>query len=174
MEQVVTMPTWDRGPGLESRLWGQIDAISRTHRCIRSLSPDKAWRKEGQVHAQGELWAFTVTHIWLRTMIKATCKQQPQPRVTRCRGLMRTPKEGVDLAGLSQHRVEMRPGCTGAGEPRVVSVITMSLCLVAQSCPTLATTWTAARQAPLSMEFSRQESWSGLPFPAPTKSLARS
>ena len=27
--------------------------------------------------------------------------------------------------------------------------------------------WTAARQAPLSMEFSRQEYWSGLPFPSP-------
>ena len=25
-------------------------------------------------------------------------------------------------------------------------------------------TWTVARQAPLSMEFSRQEYWSGLPF----------
>ena len=30
-----------------------------------------------------------------------------------------------------------------------------------------ATPWTAARQAPLSMEFSRQEYWSGLPFPSP-------
>ena len=29
------------------------------------------------------------------------------------------------------------------------------------------TPWTAARQAPLSMGFSRQEYWSGLPFPAP-------
>ena len=29
------------------------------------------------------------------------------------------------------------------------------------------TPWTIARQAPLSMEFSRQEYWSGLPFPAP-------
>ena len=29
------------------------------------------------------------------------------------------------------------------------------------------TTWTAARQAPLSMGFSRQEYWSGLPFPSP-------
>ena len=28
-----------------------------------------------------------------------------------------------------------------------------------------ATPWTAAPQAPLSMEFSRQEYWSGLPFP---------
>ena len=27
------------------------------------------------------------------------------------------------------------------------------------------TPWTAARQAPLSMGFSRQESWRGLPFP---------
>ena len=30
-----------------------------------------------------------------------------------------------------------------------------------------ATPWTAARQAPLSMGFSRQEHWSGLPCPSP-------
>ena len=35
-----------------------------------------------------------------------------------------------------------------------------SKALVAQSCPT---PWTVARQAPLSMGFSRQEYWSGLP-----------
>ena len=29
------------------------------------------------------------------------------------------------------------------------------------------TPWTIAHQAPLSMEFSRQEYWSGLPFPSP-------
>ena len=29
------------------------------------------------------------------------------------------------------------------------------------------TPWTAALQAPLSMEFTRQEYWSGLPFPSP-------
>ena len=28
---------------------------------------------------------------------------------------------------------------------------------------------TVARQAPLSMEFSRQEYWSGLPFPSPQR-----
>ena len=39
--------------------------------------------------------------------------------------------------------------------------------LVAKSCPTLATPWTVAHQAPLSMGFSRQECWSGLPFPSP-------
>ena len=39
--------------------------------------------------------------------------------------------------------------------------------LVAKSCPTLATPWTIACQAPLSIGFSRQEYWSGLPFPSP-------
>ena len=39
--------------------------------------------------------------------------------------------------------------------------------LVAKSCPTLMTPWTTARQAPLSMGFSRQEYLSGLPFPSP-------
>ena len=27
--------------------------------------------------------------------------------------------------------------------------------------------WTIVRQTPLSMEFSKQENWSGLPFPSP-------
>ena len=39
--------------------------------------------------------------------------------------------------------------------------------LVAKSCLTLATPWTVACQAPLCMGFSRQEYWSGLPFPSP-------
>ena len=47
----------------------------------------------------------------------------------------------------------------------------MSFCggggVVAKSCPTLATSWTIACQAPLFMGFSRQEYWSGLPFPSP-------
>ena len=30
-----------------------------------------------------------------------------------------------------------------------------------------ASPWTVAGQAPLSMEFPKQESWSGLPFPSP-------
>ena len=37
---------------------------------------------------------------------------------------------------------------------------------VAQLCPTLATPWTAAYQAPPSMGFSRQKDWSGMPLPS--------
>ena len=38
---------------------------------------------------------------------------------------------------------------------------------IALSCLNLVISWTIACQAPLSMGFSRQEYWSGLPFPSP-------
>jgi len=41
------------------------------------------------------------------------------------------------------------------------------LLLINKIDPIFATPWTVAHQAPLSMEFSRQESWSGLSVPIP-------
>ena len=42
------------------------------------------------------------------------------------------------------------------------------MCSRVLSCGRLfATLWTVARQAPLSMEFSGQEYWNGLPLPPP-------
>ena len=50
--------------------------------------------------------------------------------------------------------------------PAVVLCVCVCVCvLVPQSCPTLCDPWT--HQAPLFMELSRQEYWSGLPFPSP-------
>ena len=43
---------------------------------------------------------------------------------------------------------------------------TLGVCMLGLG-PLLATPWTVALQAPLSMQFSRQEYWSGLPFPSP-------
>ena len=40
-------------------------------------------------------------------------------------------------------------------------------CLVTQSSDSFTTPWTVACQAPLSVGFSRQKCWSGLPFPSP-------
>ena len=42
----------------------------------------------------------------------------------------------------------------------------MYICVLSHVC-LFVTLWTIARQAPLSTEFSRQEYWSGLPFPTP-------
>ena len=46
-------------------------------------------------------------------------------------------------------------------------VVMSSSGLVATSCMILATAWTVTHQAPLSMGFSRQEYWNGLPCPPP-------
>ena len=43
--------------------------------------------------------------------------------------------------------------------------LVVCVCLCVFSCVRLYTLWTIACQAPLSMEFSRQEYWIGLPFP---------
>ena len=42
----------------------------------------------------------------------------------------------------------------------------LHMCMLSRVC-LFATPWTVAHQAPLSTEFSRQECWSGLPFPSP-------
>ena len=43
----------------------------------------------------------------------------------------------------------------------------MRVCVSCSVVSNSATPWTVAHQASLSMEFSRQEYWSGLPFPSP-------
>ena len=51
----------------------------------------------------------------------------------------------------------------------VIWILTAHACVLSHfSCVhPFVTPWTVARQAPLSMGFSRQEYWSGLPFPSP-------
>ena len=45
---------------------------------------------------------------------------------------------------------------------------TTAVCTCVLGCvQRFAAPWIVARQAPLPMEFSRQEYWSGLPFPSP-------
>ena len=46
------------------------------------------------------------------------------------------------------------------------------MCAQSLNCVQLfATQWTVACQSPLSMGFSRQEYWSGLPFPTPSTQI---
>ena len=53
--------------------------------------------------------------------------------------------------------------------PSIVPSIRVTVCVLSHFCCVrlFATPWTRSRQAPPSMGFSRQEYWSGLPFPAP-------
>ena len=78
------------------------------------------------------------------------------------RGRHRYPRGGRELGYNStlffQHGASVwsQEDGGGGGHTRVLSRVRL-----------FATPWTAARQAPLSMGFSRQESWSGLPCPPP-------
>ena len=68
-------------------------------------------------------------------------------------------------AGIPRQECLCNVQVTGRGSPPGPS-----LCAHAQSLspvPPFVTPWTAARQAPLPMEFPRQEYWSRLPFPPP-------
>ena len=60
-------------------------------------------------------------------------------------------------------------GMNGRLKREVIYVYTVHGCVLCRfSCVRLcATLWTVACQVPLSMGFSRQEYWSGLPYPPP-------
>ena len=47
------------------------------------------------------------------------------------------------------------------------TVVLSPACSVAQLCPTFCNPIDGSPPAPLSMKFSRQEYWNGLPFPTP-------
>ena len=67
-------------------------------------------------------------------------------------------RRDIEGEGLKKHPVSGAGLCNfGIGKVKVKSLSHVRL---------LATPWTVAYQAPLSMGFSRQEYWSGLPFPS--------
>ena len=102
-----------------------------------------------------EAWQDTVhrlTNVWDRT---EQLNNVRDTQVTYCRA--------ENNFCIRSHKLAGEPGTHG----RVNVFTESSNSLVAKSRPTLATPWTVAHQAPLSMGFSRQEYWSGLPFPSP-------
>ena len=86
---------------------------------------------------------------------------------SQCRGPGFNPCQGTRsyLPQLRVHMTQLKiPACAPQLRPVCVCVC---VCAVTQSCPTLCDPQTVAHQAPLPIEFSRQEFWSGLPFPSP-------
>ena len=76
--------------------------------------------------------------------------------------------ESIMYSDMSTLRNILQNGCVPKRPNRINEgfrnhVVTV----VTKSCLTLATPLTVAHQPPLSMGFSRQEYWSGLPFPSP-------
>ena len=98
--------------------------------------------------------------LWSTCALPPPCSQLVLPRsravtassfLSSLRGVIQSSRLGAPLQDLS------------------LGILVAVVCggLVAKSCPTLVTPWTGACQTPLSMGFSRQDYWSGLPFPSP-------
>ena len=64
----------------------------------------------------------------------------------------------LNLSLFSNEAHNQRPGCA----TELIAVVQLL-----SRVQLFATPWTVAHQAPLSIEFSMQEYWSGLPFPSP-------
>ena len=68
---------------------------------------------------------------------------------------------GIKIAGRNIKNLRYADDITLMAEKEKVKVKSLGHAWL------FATPWTVAYQAPLSMEFSRQEYWSGSPFPSP-------
>ena len=118
--------------------------------------------KLGIVHPTTCMPAFSVTSVTSSSLLAVDCGPP-----------------GSSIHGIFQARLlEWVPisFSRGSCQPRYWTLVFCSSCmasrlvggnLVAKSCLTLVTPWTIACQDPLSMGFSRQGYWSGLPFPSP-------
>ena len=69
------------------------------------------------------------------------------------------PKTTSLQLGMTTHQ-----GQANGMQVELLHAVASVFVLVTQLFRLFSTPWTIARQAPLSMEFSRQEYWSGLPF----------
>ena len=84
-----------------------------------------------------------------------------QPVQLPCLGWPYTPDHGNRLMESLMSCKFIPPACSALTFPRAFLLFSCSV--VSDSV----TPWTVAHQAPLSMGFSRQEYWSGWPFPSP-------
>ena len=97
------------------------------------------------------------SHSWIQTPWIAAC--QASLSITNSRSSLRF--TSIESVMPSSHLILCRPLLLPVPEVKWSEVKSLSRVRL------FATPCTVARQAPLSMGFSRQEYWSGLPFPPP-------
>ena len=114
--------------------------------------------------------SYAIKELWIKTALGHHCMLGEWPKSRKL-----TPPanwhsergktvETVRRWVVSRHREEGKNGWIGSAQR-----IFRGVCVRAHACVCVyfATPWTLAHQVHLSMEFSRQEYWSGLPFSSP-------
>ena len=133
-----------------------------------------SWVQSGHHVLNFPTWCFniykTACRIWLRilsiTLAAAAAAKSLQSCPTLCSPIDGSPP-GSPVPGILQARtLEWAAISFSSAWEWKVKVKSLSRVWL------LATPWTAANQAPLSMGFSRQEYWSGVPLCSPILSLS--
>ena len=128
---------------------GQLSPGTTT---VETHPPQSLWSAKREATAMGSLCTATAA--------AAAAAKSLQSCPTLCDPIDGSPP-GFPIPGILQART-LGVGCRFLLQCMKVK----SESEVTQSCPTLATPWTAAHQAPPSMGFSRQKYWSGVPLPS--------
>ena len=131
-------------------VWGGL-----TNSCEKKRSESKE-EKETYSHLNAEFQR--IARREKKAFLSNQCKEiEENNRMEKTRDLF---KKTRDTKGTFHAKM-------GLIKDRNDTDLTGSESKVAQPCPTLCDPWTVAHHTPPSMGFSRQEYWSGLPFPSP-------
>ena len=143
--------TWIRSPGLGRFLIG-VNGIPLQYSCLENPMDGGAWwvtvLEVTEIRTQLSDWARTTGH---------DIQWKPFPKLDVFHRLSLVYLSGKHIPGGKGNKV----GWLGKSRSPWFE---KNQVLVIQLCPTLCDPCT---QSPLSMEFSRQEYWSGLSFPSP-------
>ena len=125
--------------------------LTRIYACDIFLTSDRAMNQERNYRDFNTCRTRTI--IWFHTPVlrgPSFYRKDTETRMSQVGAVVQSEMElGVTDTFISL-MVTMVSKCTPMSQP-------VCVCSVAQSCPTLCNPWTVARQAPLSMGFSRQE-----------------
>ena len=170
------MNTLNRGISLMAQRVKRLPAMLETR--VRSLGWEDPLKKEMATHSSiltwkipwieepGRLQSMGSQRVWHDWATSLTLKSKNIPHHHHCPAKQaKKLSKTYDEIDLKYHLFSLNT-CIQFSQGIIFNQLWFGG-LVANSCPALETSWTVARQAPLSMGFPRQEYWSGLPFPSP-------
>ena len=132
--------------------FGEGNGTPLQYSCLENPMDGGAWW--AAVHGVAKSQA----RVWLHFHFSLSCIGEGNGNPLQCSCLEYPRDRGAAVYGDAQSRTRLK---------QLSSSSSSSGGLLAKLYPTLATPWTVACQAHLSMEFFRQEYWSGLPFFSP-------